>query len=40
MPAVVVPPLAYIDANTALWIQVLAIMVVFACVLVVRPRGQ
>ena len=33
------PLLAYIDANTALWIQMVVIMLVFAGVLLVRPKG-
>ncbi len=33
------PMLAYVDPNTALWIQMVVIMLVFAGVLLVRPKG-
>ena len=32
--------LAFIDAGTALWIQVLVIMSVFTAVLLVRPKRR
>lgn len=31
---------AYVDAGTALWIQVLVIMTIFAGVLLVRPKRR
>jgi len=33
------PILAAMDPNTALWIQMVVIMLVFASVLLVRPKG-